>query len=261
MKSSDNKNNTIQRRRVILQKLMENGEVYVNELSQSFKVSEVTIRNDLLQLEQKNLLLRVRGGAIKLEVNSELDKNYSEKARLHFQEKTHIGKSAAKLLEEHDTVIIGPGTTTTEMARNLPKDIELTVITNALPVLHNLISYQNLNLIVLGGRVGKRTGTLYGPIAEMGLKKFFADKVFLGADGCDINRGLFTSDLESAQIIQMMITNARQIILLVDSSKFTRKGMALVCPFEKVDIVVTDDGLSREDRHWLKEHEISLIIA
>ena len=261
MKLVDNKNNTIQRRRLILQKLTEEEEIYVSELSNFFEVSEVTIRNDLLHLEEKNLLLRVRGGAIKLELNSELDKQYSERTKINFQQKSQIGKSAAKLIDSNNTIIIGSGTTTAELARNISNDDQLTIITNSIPALHSLLTKPNLEVIVLGGRIRKNSGSLAGPLAERMLENFYVDKVFLGADGCDLQRGMYISDMECSHLMQLMISNAKQVILLADSSKFRQKSLALVCPCDKIDIIVTDEAIAQEDKRWFEEHGISVIIA
>lgn len=261
MEENRHKNSTIQRRRLILQQLEENGEVYVPELSKTFRVSEVTIRNDLLQLEHKNMLLRGRGGAIRLEANSELERQMSEKAKLHFQQKTRISRAAARLVHSHDTILIGPGTTTNELARNLPGDVKLTVITNSITIILHLMSRPDIKIIVLGGYLRKNTGILVGPIAEMGLKNFYVDKVFLGADGCDTNTGIYTGDLEVAQLNQLMISNSREVILLTDSSKFLRKSLTLMCSMDRIDTVVTDDGILAEDRRRLEDHGMRVIIA
>lgn len=246
---------------MILDLLTEKGEVYVSELSQVFQVSEVTIRNDLLQLEQKNMLLRARGGALRLETNSDIDRHATEKTRLNYQQKARIGRAAAKLIYDQDTIIIGPGTTTTELARNLPDNIEATIISNSIPVIQNLMNKPKLHIIAVGGNIRKNSGTLTGPIAELGLKNFYVDKVILGADGCDTRRGIFTSEVDTAQIMQLMINNSREVILVTDSSKFSRKSLTLMTTFDRVDIVVTDDGLSREDRKQMEDRGVRVIIA
>lgn len=245
---------------MILDLLTEKGEVYVNELSRVFQVSEVTIRNDLLQLEQKNMLLRARGGAIRLD-HHDNDRHISEKARQNYHQKARIGRAAAKLIHHQDTIIIGPGTTTAELARNIPENLELTVITNSIPVIQQLISKPNLNIIALGGNIRKNSGTLTGPIAELGLKNFYVDKVILGADGCDSRRGVFTSEVDTAQIMQLMISNSREVILVADSSKFNRKSLTLMCSFDRVDILVTDNGIDSLDRKHMEDRGVRVIIA
>src|SRR5512133_2812114 len=99
---TNKRSSTVERRKSILHQVNEEGQVLIHDLSNEFKVSEVTIRNDLEQLEKKNMLLRARGGAMKMEGNVGIDYYLSEKDTLHSEENSHIGKAAAKLINEHD---------------------------------------------------------------------------------------------------------------------------------------------------------------
>jgi len=114
-----NRSFTVERRKSILHQINEAGQVLVHDLSKEFNVSEVTIRNDLGQLEKKNMLIRARGGAIKTEGGVGIDYRLSEKDKLNIEEKARIGKKAAQLINEKDTIIIDSGTTTMEVAKNL----------------------------------------------------------------------------------------------------------------------------------------------
>ncbi|MCK4747691.1 MAG: DeoR/GlpR transcriptional regulator, partial [Bacteroidales bacterium] len=145
------KKTTVDRREKIMKLLAENGKVYVHELSAMFKVSEVTIRNDLDQLERKNHLIRARGGALKMEGQVSLDFNLSEKHQLHYPEKARIGKKAAGLIGNSETIILDSGTTTMEIARNLGNHSDLTIITNALNIAAGLANHNNCKVIMLGG--------------------------------------------------------------------------------------------------------------
>jgi DeoR family transcriptional regulator, aga operon transcriptional repressor len=261
MKSTENKNNTIQRRKMILQLLADKGEVYVRELSKYFKVSEVTIRNDLEQLEQKNMLLRARGGAIRLESNVGVDQHLSEKTRLNYQKKARIGKKAASLIQGNDTIIVDSGTTTAELVKNLPNDKELTVITNAINIANHLLGKPNVSIIMLGGYLRKNSFSLIGPLAESSMKNFFVDKVFLGVDGFDTKIGIYTPNIEEAYLNQMMINNSREVILLADSTKFKRKSLTFICALDRIDTVITDDGISPEDRKRMEDSGVRVIVA
>src|SRR5579863_975613 len=139
---------TVSRRIKILEMLKENGQVSVNELSESLGVTGVTIRNDLEQLEKKKVLIRARGGAIKIEQHM-ADEDYpiSDKQKKNLAEKRDIGKAAAQLIEENNTIIIDSGSTTCEVARNLKHFGGLTVITNAINVANVLAEYPNINVI------------------------------------------------------------------------------------------------------------------
>ena len=143
-----NQHNTVERRRKIIQKLSEQNQVFVSELSREFDVSEVTIRNDLQQLEEKKLLIRARGGAIRIDQSVSFDQHLGEKHKLNLSEKSRIGEAAAKLIRDSETILIDSGTTTVEIVKHLNPDLNnVTCITNALNIANQLSHYQNINLI------------------------------------------------------------------------------------------------------------------
>ncbi len=255
------KRSTVERRKKILSMLSENGQVFVHELSSKFEVSEVTIRNDLEQLEAKNLLIRARGGAMKHEQTVGIDYRISEKHKLNLAEKIRIGKEAAKLINESETIIIDSGTTTLEVAKNLSNINSLNVITNAINIVNQLISNQGVNIIVPGGSLRKKSHSLVGPIAERNLRNFSVDKAFIGVDGYDTATGAYTPNIEEASLNQIMIEIAKEVILVADSSKFKRRSLAFICPANKIDIIVTDDGLSMEVLKKLQDSGIKVIIT
>jgi DeoR family transcriptional regulator, aga operon transcriptional repressor len=261
MKKKGSKSNTIQRRKEILQILSEKGEVYVQELSKAFDVSEVTIRNDLEQLEQKNHLIRARGGAMKMEASVGIDPHLSKKTKLNYPAKARIGKKAASLILDNDTIIIDSGTTTAEVVKNIPKLAGLTVITNAINIANHLIGRDEIDIIILGGFLRKNSYSLIGPLAEKNMKNIFVDKVFLGVDGFDTKHGIFTPNIEEASLNQLMINNAKEVILVADSSKFLRRSLAFICALDRIDCVVTDDAILPDDKKRLEDAGIKVIIA
>lgn len=252
---------TVQRRKKILELLDTEGEVFVEHLSSHFDVSEVTIRKDLESLEKNNLLLRARGGAIRLKSGVGVDYRISEKHRLNYQEKALIGKFAASMVQNGDTIILDSGTTTLEMAKQLPPDIEATVITNALNIATTLSSHIHVNVIVPGGSLRKNSISLVGPLAEKTLRSFHVDKAFLGIDGIDTRSGFYTPNMEEAYLNRIMIEIAEASILLSDSSKFVRKSLNLVCGIGDIDALVTDEGLSANDKKLLEDAGVKVYIA
>jgi len=263
MKSThSNQHNTVERRLKILQKLSINDQVFVNELSSEFGVSEVTIRNDLEQLESKNLLIRARGGAMSAHQTVSYDLQLGEKHKLNVAEKLRIGKAAAKLIKESDTVILDSGTTTLEVARNLDSSLSnVTIISNALNIANHLVSNTNINLIIPGGILRKNSLSLIGPLAEKSFKNFYVDKVFLGVDGFDSSHGISTPNIEEAYLNQIMIEVAREVIVVADSSKFIRKSLAFICKLDRIDTVVTDSGISSDDKKRLEDAGINVIVV
>jgi DeoR family transcriptional regulator, aga operon transcriptional repressor len=257
---SRNQDSTVSRRKEILQMLSDKGEVFVEALSEKFGVSEVTIRNDLDQLEQKNMLLRARGGAIKLE-GVAIDQRVADKNRINFPEKSRIGKVAAQLVTESDTIIIDSGSTTAEMVRALADFQDLTVITNAINIANQLIVRPNINVIIPGGYLRKNSLSLVGPLAEKSLRNFNVDKAFLGVDGFDTKNGIYTPNVEEARLNEIMIEISREVILLADSSKFSKRSFAFICTIEQIDKVITDSGIKADDKKRLLDAGVEVVIA
>jgi DeoR family transcriptional regulator, aga operon transcriptional repressor len=252
---------TVERRKSILNQINEAGQVLVHDLGREFNVSEVTIRNDLEQLEKKNLLIRARGGAIKAERSVGIDYRLSEKDKLNSEEKTRIGKKASQLINEHDTIIIDSGTTTMEVAKNLGHMNDLTVVTNAINIISHLIQEKNLSLIIPGGYLRKNSLSLVGPLAEKNLQNLYVDKVFIGVDGFDTKHGIYTPNIEEAYFNEIMIKISKEVIVVCDSSKFSRRSLAYICGIDKIHTVVTDNGIPDEDRKRLEDAGIKVILA
>lgn len=252
---------TVGRRKEILNMLAEKGEVLIVELSEKFQVSEVTIRNDLSQLEKKNTLVRARGGALKFEGGVAIEKRLADKTKINTKEKSKIGEKAAQFVKESDTIIIDSGSTTAELVRHMADFQDLTVITNAINIANLLVNRQNINMIMLGGYFRKNSSSLVGPLAEKSLRNFNVDKFFLGVDGFDTNQGIFTPNIEEARLNEIMIEIAREVIVLVDSSKFKKRSLAFICNIRQIHKVITDAGISIEDKKRLHDAGVEVIIV
>jgi DeoR family transcriptional regulator of aga operon len=253
---------TVERRMIIMSKLTDSHQVYVNELSNEFGVSEVTIRNDLKNLEKKKILIRARGGAMKMEPVVSYDRLLWEKDKINSREKQRIGIAAAALIKESDTVIIDSGTTTMEVVKHIsPKITSLTIITNALNIANQVVLNQNINLIIPGGNLRKNSLSLVGSLAEKSIKNFFVDKVFIGVDGFDTQHGISTPNIDEAHLNQIMIEIAKEVIVVADSSKFTRRSLAFICSINRINTVVTDNGIRSIDKKILEDAGVKVIIA
>lgn len=250
------------RRSEILQILKENSNVSVTDLSRRFGVSEVTIRKDLNILKERNLLIRTRGGAI---VNStseqEGEKSIRYKRLANYREKQAIGRAAANLIEEGDTIIIDSGTTALQVACNLHKFQNLTILTNALNVAQEVLSYKRFNLILLGGSIRNSSESVVGALAESNLKMFYCDKLFLGVDSFSMDNGLSTPSVEEANINQIMISRSRKVIAVFDSSKVNKRALAFITNLDEIDTVVTDEGMEKSTRSQLKAMNVDVIVV
>lgn len=258
--SQARKMTTAQRRNIILEKLNAAGQINVGELSEQFGVSEVTIRNDLEQLEKKGQLIRVRGGAIRMQPVA-MDFELSDKDKINQEQKRRIGRRAAQMIKEGDTIILDSGTTTMEIARNLSHFHNLTVITNALNIANELLKVKDINIIIPGGFLRKLSMSLVGVQAERGFRNFYCDKLFIGVDGLDFLHGLSTPNLEEAHLNQVMIDISKTVILVADSSKFYRRSFAHIAPLSVVHTLITDEGIQPEERAKLENLGIEVVIA
>jgi DeoR family transcriptional regulator of aga operon len=254
------KKSTTERRALLLNKLDLNGQVDVKALSEELMVSEVTIRNDLNKLEEKKILIRTRGGAIKMDRVAN-DFNISDKNQRYFEEKRRIGKAAAELIEEGDTIILDSGSTTMEITKHLSRFTHLTIISNAVNIAVALAEMKNTNVIIPGGILRRNSLSLVGSAAEENFQNYFCDKLFLAVDGINATYGLSTPNVEEAHLNKMMIKIAKKVIVVTDSSKFLKRSLAVIAPISKVDILVTDSGISSKDQKELEDAGVQVIIA
>lgn len=262
MKKSTSSNTDVpfDRRAKIIEEIERVGIVKVSTLSKNFGVSEVTIRNDLVQLEKKNILIRAHGGAMKYQrvgVDYELD----VKSNKNLSEKQKIGKRAAQLIKEGDTIILDSGTTTLEIAKNLSNINNLTVITNSLNIAGQLVNFNNVKVIVPGGNLRRKSLSLIGPIADNSIKNYYCDMVFLGVDGIDTNYGISTPNSEEAYLNNIMISISREVIVVTDSSKFLRKSFAFIAPLSKIDTIITDKSIPEKEKLNIDKSESNLIVV
>ena len=231
------------RHQQILEKIKEHGFVNVNDLSEEFGVSVVTIRKDLKFLESRNLLFRSHGSA-SLGDPYIADRNIHEKEKIFVEEKQRIAKAAASLVEPKDTIILGSGSTILELAHLLKFFNPLTVITASLNVAQVLNTNPDIEIYQLGGIIRKSSNSAIGPFAEKMISEFSCNKLFLGVDGIDPEYGLTTTNAMEASLNQIMIKSAQRIVVLADSSKFGKRGFSKICDLSEIDEVVTDSKVS-----------------
>jgi|TARA_B110000090_G_scaffold129734_1_gene143203 DeoR/GlpR family transcriptional regulator of sugar metabolism len=250
------KRNTQQRRHTIITELNHSGKVSVDQLAKQFSTSEVTIRKDLAALESSGLLLRQYGGAISLP--TEIIENKNQKLS---KQKVLIAKEAAKLIRDHNRIIIDSGRTTSALVKELEDKEGLIVMTNSLLIASDLRALENEPVILMtGGTFDPHSEAFQGQVAEQVLRSYDFDQLFIGADGIDIARGTTTFN-ELIGLSQVMAEVSREVIVMVESEKIGRKIPNLELPWQKIQTLITDDGLSVEIINQLKNQGVNLIIA
>jgi DeoR family fructose operon transcriptional repressor len=230
-----------ERRRRILERMRSGEAVKVSDLSAELGVSEVSIRRDLRLLERSGLLARTHGGALPTE-GTTAEPSFAEKTARNLAEKVAIARVAAGLVQDGESIILDAGTTTLEIARQLRQRKSLTVITNAFHVAAELGDCPGIEVIVTGGTVKGNTLALVGPVAEQTLATVNVDRVFLGANGIDLERGITTPTQAEAAVKQRMIAAARQVVVVADHTKVGKVAFATIAPITRAHILVTDQA-------------------
>lgn len=252
------KRNTQQRRRAIIDLLNASGEVSVEALAGQFVTSEVTIRKDLAALETNGLLLRRYGGAVP--VPQELIANPAEEkvsAR-----KQAIAKAAAALIRDHNRIILDSGSSTTSaLLPELSSKQGLVVMTNSLSIANALRELENEPTILMtGGTWDPKSEGFQGQLAEQILRSYNFDQFFIGADGLDLTRGTTTFN-ELYSLSRVMAEVAREVIVMAESDKISRKIPNLELPWSAVKVLVTDTGINAEDKQKIEQQGVHVICA
>lgn len=229
----------VQRQSQIRRMVEEREQVTVPELSAAFNVSEATIRRDLEELAEHRWVHRTHGGAVKV-MRAIKEPPILERVNKCENEKSRIGKKAAEMIQEGETVFLGSGTTVLEIARNLPFDISLTVITNSLLVINELVNRPNIEMIVIGGMLRRSELSMVGHVANQAVQEFRADRVFMGIRAIDVNHGFTNDYLPEAVVDREILKIAPEIVIVADHSKFSRVSTVLVASVDSVDVIITD---------------------
>ena len=254
---------TEQRGKKILQVLLRHGNASVEDLVNMTGASAPSIRRDLARLEQRNLVHRTHGGArLAAQMQYEafrFDSSFQVRESRFTEEKRRIGMAAAELIREHDTVGFTAGTTTTQVARCIRHRSSIHVITNAVNIAMELSNQPALNVTLTGGTIRWAGAfSLTGPITIEMLNGLFMDKVFIGACGVDPECGVTTIEPDEAAVFRAMVRQAKQVVVVADSSKISMISPALICPPSEVDILVTDSGLAPEALEAFRARDIEV---
>lgn len=228
-----------ERRHAILERVLQDGRVAVVDLSQGLGVSEVTVRADLQALASQNLLVRTHGGAIPV---SRLSADLSLALRRHRQAlaKDHIGQAAAAMIADGDAIFLDTSSTALAIAHHLTHLQHITVITNSMAVVQELMDRQHVAVVVPGGRLRRETASLIGVDGLAQLAGFNVQKGFFGAHGLSLLEGLTDVSPDEADVKRIMVQRCSQVIAVIDATKWGRAGLASFGSIEDIDIVVTD---------------------
>lgn len=251
-----------ERRRAILTELEEKGRVRVAELSRELGCSEVTIRNDIKNMDMEGLLQRVHGGAIRRE-ESPVRKYSAESIYRHTDRKKQIAACAYDYIEDRDTIIIDDASSSFYLAVHIKNHPEkrVAVVTNSLLVGNELAGVKHVELYMVGGHVGGHLAATMGDAALENMQNFHVDKAFIGVHGINFEVGLTSIATPQMQVKHAILKAAKEVYVLADSSKFGGGYLSVICPLTDVHLIITDDEVAKEDVKIAKELNVPLVIA
>ena len=258
-----------ERHKSILDILQLQGSVSVSDLAERLDVSEVTIRKDLSSLEKQNKLYRTHGRAIPISPYigdrhtppPPPPRHINEKEKQFVLEKRAIGKAAVKLVNEHDSILMASGTSILYAAKELVDKKNITVISASVSASSLLSQNKDIDVVQLGGIVRESSVSVVGSFAEDMLKYFNCNLLLMGADGVDIEFGVTTTNMMEANLNRMMMNTSQQTVLLVDSSKFGKKGFSKICDVGEIDHIITDDKIPQMYLESLQDMGIEVTVV
>lgn len=249
-----------QRRQKIFELIREDGHAKVLKLSKIFKVTEVTIRQDLEKLEEEGLVVREHGGAHLKDIGINV-RNIELLSKEHMHEKEAIAKKALEFIHDGDTIILDSGSTVTEIAKLLPGYKNLTVITNALNIALILGADPEINLVLTGGEFKAPTLSLTGQKAADSLEGLHVDKLFLATAGITLKSGLTYPSISDIVVKRAMIESANTVYLVADSSKIGKSAFASLGALSLIDYLITDSKIKEEDIELFTQNDIKLLLS
>lgn len=248
------------RREKIVEFLKEDGSAKVAELAKLFKVTEVTVRQDLEKLEAQGLIIREHGGAFLKDIENHV-KNFSLFNQENLDKKEMIANKCLEFIESGDTIILDSGSTTTEIAKKLVGYENLTVITNALNIALMLGTESGIEVIMTGGEFKPPTLSLTGQKAADFFNGLNVQKLFLATAGISLKSGLTYPSISDLVVKKAMINAADITYLVADSTKIGKNSFASLGALSLIDYIVTDSGIEEKDKTLFKQNEIEVILA
>jgi DeoR/GlpR family transcriptional regulator of sugar metabolism len=256
--------NAAERHNKIVEILLDKGQINIADICEMFDVSEMTARRDLNALDQQGLLRRVHGGAI-TNLGRSYEPPFQTRENKNQEAKTAIGLKAAELIYDGDSIALDVGTTTLEIVQGLRGKRNLTIITSCLQVANKVVDQLSLDidarLILTGGIVRPRELSMIGPIPENVYQDLHVDKAFIGIGGISLEDGLTEYNIEDTQIKKVLISSAREKIVVADGSKFGVTTFASVANLAEIDKVVTDKSAPLAVIEQIRKLGVEIIIA
>lgn len=240
----------------ILNILEDEGACSVTDLAARFEVSDETVRRDIRQLEAHGYVLKTHGG-VRLPDNVFVAA-YRQRQSEHSDAKKRIGDCASGLVSDGMSLFLDGSTTASRVARSLTGQRNLSIVTNGIEVARDLIGRNNNRVFLAGGQISDTYMCTFGPTAIEFVSQFRVDIAFIGADSVDPNVGYCDAHLPEVELVRTMLTHARKVVVVVDSSKFKRCGLVRIADFHEVDTLITNEPPPDDIVRLMGETEIIL---
>lgn len=249
----------IERQDEILKLVNTEKKVLVTKLANLFAVSNVTIREDLNYLTRKGLMQRCHGGAIFLSNLAKVLNAYKDITR--DSDNNKFALAAVNLINNGDSIILDSSITSEDIAHNLLKHQKLTVLTNSLKVAIKLAVIDDIEIMITGGKLRKKSKSLFGRLAENTLQKYHFDKVILHVDYFDLSVGISTDFAEKALLEELMCKISSEIIIICKSLNIGKSSCYVTPNIKKVSTIITDGNIKENKKKEIKNSGIKLIIT
>ncbi len=253
-----------ERRQAILQLLSKQGRVMVADLSKRFGVSEVTVRADLQALAREGKLIRTHGGAVPAPIATKPpseDLRLERRKQQHPEQKSVIGAAAAALVEKGDAIYLDASSTALAIAQHIKTRQLITVLTSSLAVAQELKDAPGITVVLAGGILQRETASLIDVDGLAYFNKFNIQKGFFGAHGLAIPEGLTDISADVAAVKRELIQRCRQVIAILDASKWGRVGLATFASIDDIDMVITDPKAPEDLVHQVQQLGVEVHLA
>jgi DeoR/GlpR family transcriptional regulator of sugar metabolism len=250
----------IERQQRILQFLNQQERISVIEICEMFSISEATARRDLEVLTEQNFIRRVHGGAISLK-QAPPESPIVQRETKQAEEKRRIGKAAANLIQNGQSIFLGSGSTVLEVARELRNYKDLTIITNSLPVLNTLSRLKDITVIALGGMLRESELSFIGHITEQALGEIRVDKVIIGIHAIHLDHGLTNDYLPETMTDRAILKAGNEVVVVADHTKINIVSTAFLAPVNSINKLITDQDTPIDFIASLENLGIEVVVA
>ena len=253
----------LERRRKILDILEKEGQILTIELEERLGVTGATIRSDLREMDREGAVVRFHGGATLADQSSQIspNENYLKRSIMNVEEKRQIGREAAKLVTNGETIFLDASSTSLHMVPFIRHLENLTIVTNGINTALEIQRFSNFKTVMIGGVLRSHSGAIEGLLCEDMLSKISGDTYFVSGNGFSIEAGLTGNNFYELELKRRCAQRCGKIVALIDSSKMNNNSTSSFIRSNQIDILITDNGISKEQQQFISEIGIQIIVA